>query len=98
MIVDAGIGSPADALQAMELGCDAVLVNTAIAAAKEPIGMATAFRLAVEAGRLSFLGAGFQGDVMPPQAVQVRTLNIEDSKRRGCQSRDQPLEGGRRNP
>ncbi len=55
MIVDAGIGSPADALQAMELGCDAVLVNTAIAAAKEPIGMATAFRLAVEAGRLSFL-------------------------------------------
>ena len=55
MIVDAGIGSPADALQAMELGCDAVLVNTAIAAAKNPVDMATAFRLAVEAGRLSFL-------------------------------------------
>ena len=55
MIVDAGIGSPADALQAMELGCDAVLVNTAIAAAQDPVGMAKAFRLAVEAGRLSFL-------------------------------------------
>ena len=55
MIVDAGIGSPADAIQAMELGCDAVLVNTAIAAADEPVGMAMAFRLAVEAGRLSFL-------------------------------------------
>ncbi len=53
IIVDAGIGSPLDALQAMELGASAVLVNTAIAKAHDPISMAHAFRLAIEAGLLS---------------------------------------------
>lgn len=50
VVVDAGIGAPSHALAALELGADAVLVNTAIAAAEKPVEMATAFRLAVEAG------------------------------------------------
>ncbi|WP_100331061.1 thiazole synthase [Bacillus xiapuensis] len=55
IIVDAGIGKPSDAAEAMEMGADAVLVNTAIATAKDPVNMAVAFRLAVEAGRKAFL-------------------------------------------
>jgi len=51
VIVDAGVGTASDAAIAMELGCDAILMNTAIAAAKDPIRMARAMRLAVEAGR-----------------------------------------------
>lgn len=51
VIVDAGIGAPSHAAEAMELGADAVLVNTAIAAADAPARMATAFKMAVEAGR-----------------------------------------------
>ncbi len=54
VIVDAGIGTPSDAAKAMELGADAVLVNTAIATAKDPVAMANAFRLAVIAGRQAF--------------------------------------------
>jgi thiazole synthase len=54
VIVDAGVGTASDAAQAMELGCDGVLMNTAIACAKDPVAMATAMRLAVEAGRLAF--------------------------------------------
>jgi thiazole synthase len=55
VIVDAGVGTASDAARAMELGCDAVLMNTAIAGARDPIAMAEAMRLGVEAGRLSFL-------------------------------------------
>jgi thiazole synthase len=51
VVVDAGIGAPSHASEAMELGADAVLVNTAIGTAADPEGMASAFRLAVEAGR-----------------------------------------------
>ncbi|WP_075183600.1 thiazole synthase [Pantoea sp. 1.19] len=54
VVVDAGIGAPSHASEAMEMGADAVLVNTAIAVAQDPITMARAFRLAVEAGRLGF--------------------------------------------
>ena len=54
VVVDAGIGAPSDAALAMEMGADAVLVNTAIAAAGDPVRMAAAFRLAVEAGRMGF--------------------------------------------
>ncbi len=54
VIVDAGIGAPSHAAAAMELGADAVLVNTAIAVADNPVKMAKAFKLAVEAGRLAF--------------------------------------------
>lgn len=54
VIVDAGIGAPSHASLAMEMGADAVLVNTAIAVAENPAQMASAFRLAVEAGRLAY--------------------------------------------
>lgn len=54
VIVDAGIGLPSHAAQALEIGADAVLVNTAIATAKDPKKIAKAFRFAVEAGRMSF--------------------------------------------
>ncbi|WP_205510050.1 thiazole synthase [Longitalea arenae] len=54
VIVDAGIGSPSDAAKALEIGADAVLVNTAIAVAGQPVQMATAFRMAVEAGRIAY--------------------------------------------
>lgn len=55
VVVDAGLGAPSDAALAMELGADAVLVNTAIAKAGNPVLMAEAFRLGVEAGRKGFL-------------------------------------------
>lgn len=54
VIVDAGIGSPSDAAKAMELGADAVLVNTAIAVAGNPALMAAAFKMSVEAGRMAY--------------------------------------------
>lgn len=55
VIVDAGVGTASDAAIAMELGCDGVLMNTAIAEAKDPVMMAAAMRHAVEAGRLAYL-------------------------------------------
>jgi thiazole synthase len=55
VLVDAGIGTASDAAVAMELGCDGVLMNTAIAKAREPVRMARAMKLAVEAGREAFL-------------------------------------------
>jgi thiazole synthase len=55
VVVDAGIGTASDAAVAMELGCDAVLTNTAIAHARDPVKMAAAMKLAVEAGRLAWL-------------------------------------------
>jgi thiazole synthase len=54
VVVDAGIGSPSDAAKAMEIGADAVLVNTAIAVAGRPVQMASAFKMAVEAGRTAY--------------------------------------------
>lgn len=54
VVVDAGIGAPSHAAEAMELGADAVLVNTAIAIASDPARMAVAFKMAVEAGRSAF--------------------------------------------
>jgi thiazole synthase len=55
VIVDAGVGTVSDAAIAMELGCDGVLMNTAIAKARMPVRMAAAMRLAVEAGREAYL-------------------------------------------
>jgi len=55
VIVDAGVGTASDAALAMELGVDAVLMNTGIAAAKDPVAMARAMRLGVECGRIAFL-------------------------------------------
>src|SRR6478609_3326706 len=57
VIIDAGVGTASDVAIAMELGCDGVLLNTGIAGAKDPLRMAHAMRLAIEAGRLAF-GAG----------------------------------------
>lgn len=54
VVIDAGIGSPSDAAKAMEIGADAVLVNTAIAVSGNPVQMAAAFRIAVEAGRMAY--------------------------------------------
>ncbi|MCO5130734.1 MAG: thiazole synthase [Xanthobacteraceae bacterium] len=54
LVVDAGLGAPSHAAQALELGYDAVLLNTAIAKADDPVAMAKAFRLGVEAGRMAF--------------------------------------------
>lgn len=55
VLIDAGVGTASDATIAMEIGCDGVLMNTAIAKAKNPIAMAKAMKLAVESGRLAFL-------------------------------------------
>ena len=55
VILDAGIGTASDAAQAMELGCDGVLLNTAVAKARDPVRMAVAMRLAVEGGRAARL-------------------------------------------
>lgn len=60
VIVDAGVGTASDAAVALEIGCDAVLMNTAIAAAKDPILMAEAMRLGIDAGRKAYL-AGRMG-------------------------------------
>ena len=60
LIIDAGLGQASDATIAMELGCDGVLVNTAIAKAKKPFDMALAFKNAVLAGRQSFISGRIQ--------------------------------------
>jgi len=60
VLVDAGVGTASDAAVAMELGCDGVLMNTAIAEAKDPVAMARAMKLGVESGRLAYL-AGRMG-------------------------------------
>jgi thiazole synthase len=54
VVVDAGIGAPSHAAEAMEMGADAVLVNTAIAAANDPVAIAGAFKMAVDAGRIAY--------------------------------------------
>jgi len=66
VIVDAGIGRPSEAAEAMEMGCAAVLVNTAIATARDPVTMARAFALAVEAGRSAYVAG-----IGPVQAYAV---------------------------
>jgi thiazole synthase len=72
VVVDAGLGAPSHAAEAMELGCDAVLVNTAIAVAGDPPAMARAFRLGVEAGRRAFL-AGLGAERPTAQASSPLT-------------------------
>ncbi len=64
VVIDAGLGAPSHAAEAMEMGADAVLVNTAIAIARDPVAMARAFKLAVEAGRMAHLaGLGAQSSL-----------------------------------
>lgn len=76
VIVDAGIGCPSHAAMAMEMGADAVLLNTAIAASDDPVSMARAFKLAVEAGRLAFL-AGMAGESRVANASSPLTGFLE---------------------
>lgn len=71
LIVDAGIGTPAHAVAAMELGLDGVLLNSAVAQAHDPVRMARAFGLAIQAGRL-----GYEAGAMAPQAMAVATTPV----------------------
>lgn len=78
VIVDAGVGTASDATIAMELGCDGVLMNTAIAAAKDPVRMAHAMKLAVEAGRDAYLAGRmprkfYSADPSSPLAGMIGT-------------------------
>jgi thiazole synthase len=71
LIIDAGIGAPSHAAQALELGFDAVLLNSAVAQSPEPVAMANAFRLAIEAGR-----AAWRAGVMAPQDFAVASTQV----------------------
>jgi thiazole synthase len=71
VVVDAGIGAPSDAAKALEMGADAVLVNTAIAASADPVRMGSAFKLAVESGRMAFEAGMAAGS---PEAVASSPL------------------------
>ncbi len=74
LLVDAGIGSPADAIQAMQLGYDGVLLNSAVAQAHDPVKMAAAFKLAVRAGRLAYeAGMMLAQDTAVPSTPVVGT-------------------------
>ena len=71
-----GVGTASDAAVAMELGCDAVLMNSAIAHAKDPVRMAGAMKAAVEAGRLAYLAGrmprNYQADASSPMGGLIR--------------------------
>jgi len=71
LVVDAGIGVPSHAAQAMELGFDAVLINTAVARARDPVGMAEAFSAAVEAGMLAFNAGPMESREMAEPSTPV---------------------------
>ena len=76
VVVDAGLGAPSHAAEAMELGADAVLVNTAIAVAPDPVRMAAAFRMAVEAGRAAFeIGLAGRLDTASPTSPLTAFLD-----------------------
>ena len=76
VVVDAGIGAPSHAAEAMELGADAVLVNTAIAVAGNPVEMAKAFKVAVEAGRMAY-EAGLAGKSIAAEASSPLTAFLK---------------------
>lgn len=76
VVVDAGLGAPSHAAEAMEMGADAVLVNTAIAVADDPVKMAVAFKLAVEAGRMAYeVGLAAQSFTASPTSPLTAFLN-----------------------
>lgn len=79
VVVDAGLGAPSHAAEAMELGADAVLVNTAIAVAKDPVEMAHAFRLGVEAGRRARL-AGAPPELTEAEASSPLTGFLDEAR------------------
>src|SRR5579859_2262109 len=76
VVVDAGLGAPSQAAEALEMGADAVLVNTAIAIAPDPIRMAVAFKAAVEAGRAAYeIGLAAQQETASPTSPLTAFLN-----------------------
>jgi thiazole synthase len=79
VIVDAGIGKPSHAAAAMEIGVDAILLNTAIASSDDPVSMARAFKYAVEAGRLAYL-AGMAGESKTAKPSSPLTGFLNESK------------------
>ncbi len=79
VIVDAGVGTASDAAIAMEMGCAGVLMNTAIAKARDPIAMATAMRLGVEAGRMAYLAGRMPKNLYAAQASSPQTGLITPS-------------------
>lgn len=79
VVVDAGIGAPSHATEAMEMGASACLVNTAIAVAGNPVAMAAAFKQAVEAGRMAYeAGLGLQADNFVAEASSPLTAFLND--------------------
>ena len=74
LIIDAGLGQASDATIAMELGCDGVLVNTAIAKAKNPFTMASAFKNAVIAGRQSFIAGRINKTILGKASSPVKGI------------------------
>ena len=74
LIIDAGLGQASDATIAMELGCDGVLVNTAIAKAKKPFEMAIAFKNAVLAGRQSYLAGRIDKTIMGSPSSPIKGI------------------------
>jgi thiazole synthase len=71
LVIDAGVGAPSHAAEAMELGYDAVLLNTAVATAADPVGMARAFAGAIEAGRM-----GYEAGLMPVRDMAVPSTPV----------------------
>ena len=79
VVVDAGIGAPSHAAEAMEMGASACLVNTAIAVAGDPVQMAIAFKEAVEAGRRAYeAGLGVQAESMEAEASSPLTAFLNE--------------------
>jgi thiazole synthase len=83
VVIDAGLGEPSHAAEAMEMGADAVLVNTAIAVSENPSLIARAFKFSVEAGRLSFLyrGKKLQNKILKASASSPLTGFLDEEKR-----------------
>ena len=87
VIIDAGVGTASDVAAAMELGCDGVLLNTAIASAKDPVRMAWAMRFACDAGRLAYLAGRIpRRSSTPPPAARWK-----GASHRRCRMRPQPI-------
>ena len=79
VVIDAGLGAPSHAAKAMEMGADAVMVNTAIATAADPVAMAKAFALAVEAGRTAYnAGLPVSGRVAEAEPTSPLTSFLND--------------------
>ncbi len=79
LIVDAGIGAPSHAVQAMELGYDGILLNTAVAKASDPVAMAAAFARGIEAGRLAYLAGLMPARDMASPSTPVAGLAFRDA-------------------